>query len=163
LVVTSFHKSVGAAIHTAVKSQLTLFAKLGQLIGEQYKTSPSFEQYRNDQAALAEIAKERGLTDAQYYRKAYASAIKDAFGELPVSMDAASVAKRKAREAAGANKKAGAVKGETAPRKPAASETIEQLIARIGVFKVLETCAKLLETEESTKDVAKNIRALKVA
>ena len=161
LVITSFHKSVGAAISKSASAQITLAATLGKLIQAQYLgKSPSFEQYRNDQAALAEIAKERGLVDNQYYRKAYAGAIKAAFGEVPVSMDAAAVAKRLAR---GVKAKAGAKKGDTVARKPAQSETIEQLIARIGVFKVLESCAKLLEADDSTKEAAKALKAIKAA
>lgn len=166
LVITSFHKNVASAIATSAKAQVTLAAKLGSLIGAQYpKASPSFEQYRADQAALAELAKERGLVDNQYYRKAYAGAIKAAFGEVPVSMDAAAVAKRKARDIkAGLSKaKSGAVKGATSKRDPSIAETVEQFIARVGVFKVLDMCAKILDADDSTKEAAKTIKSVKVA
>jgi hypothetical protein len=167
LVITSFHKDVFNAANACAKAQITLGAKLATLIAKQYPSkSPSFEQYRADQSALAELCKEKGLVDNQYYRKAYAVAIKLAFNEVPVSMDAAAIAKRKARDAkkaADTKGKSGAVKGDTSKRAPSVSETVEQMIARVGVFKVLEMCANILDADESTKTAAKALKGIKAA
>jgi hypothetical protein len=157
LVITSFHRDLYAAANAGFKATSTMMVKMETLIRSKYTVAPSFEQYRADQAALAEVAKEKGLVDNQWVRKPYAAAIKSVFGALPESQDPAAVAKRNAR----GKKAPGPVKGETSKKAPA--ETIEQLIARVGVFKVLAMCADILEVESTTKDVAKTIRAIKVA
>ena len=54
--------------------------------------------------------------------------------------------------------KAGAPKGETTQRVASESETIEQYIARVGLWKVMDACARVLNADKSTQDVAKAIQ-----
>lgn len=150
LVITTFHRDLFNAQVAGMKATGTMQAKLAALIASKYTVAPTFEQYRADQAALAEIAKEKGLKDNQWVRKPYALAVKAAFGALPVSQDPAAIAKRKARGPA-------KEKAATVPKRGA--EDLEALIARVGVFKVLEACTRILEADDSTKSQAKGIAA----
>src|SRR5688572_17899812 len=85
-VVAQFHKDVFAAAQLAARAGVTMAQKLNTLILAKYgDTCPTFEQYRDDQKALAQLAKDRKLVDNQWVRKPYAAAIKARFGALPVS------------------------------------------------------------------------------
>lgn len=155
--VTAFHRDMFAACATVRKAEANMMAKMQALLSSKYgKTCPTFEQFRADRAALKMIAEEKGLADDQWVRKPYNAAVKALYGELPVAQTAAAIAKRKLREAQTAvsgkpAEKSGAKKGETAARAPSASETVEQFIARVGVFKVLERCVSILEAVDDTK------------
>lgn len=152
LVITAFHKDVYAHIATGFKAAGTMQTKMGALIVSKYgKVAPTYEQYVADQMALKSLATEKGLVDNQWVRKPYAAAIKAVFGTLPESQDPAAVAKRNAR----GKKAPGPVKGVISKKAP--TETVEQLIARIGVFKVLAMCADILEVESSTKELANTL------
>ncbi len=54
--------------------------------------------------------------------------------------------------------KAGAPKGETSQRVASEGETIEQYIARVGLWKVMDACARVLNADKSTQAVAKQIQ-----
>lgn len=174
--VTAFHKDVFACIntqHTAVtKAQGTMQAKLGGLLTSKYgAVAPTFAQFKLDRAALKELAVQKGLADDQWLRKPFNAAVIALYGALPEAQTAAAIAKRAARDAAGVSKgtakagkgKAGAAKGETAPRRASDPETIEQLIARIGVWKVLEACTAILGADASTVAQAKALAEVKAA
>lgn len=164
--ITPYHRDVFKACETGRKAADTMLQRMVQLLKSKYgETSPTFAQYRGDQAALAQLAKDRGLVDNQWVRKPYAAAVKTLYGALPEAQTAAALAKRKVREALAASKgeKAGAVKGQTAPRRASEPETLEQYVARVGVFKVLAACAAILEADKSTADMAKAVKALKAA
>jgi hypothetical protein len=178
--VSAFHKDVYAAINTARtavdKAQGTMQQKLANLLRSKYGTvMPTFEQFRADRAALKELATQKGLADDQWLRKPYNAAVHLLYGALPEAQTAAAIAKRALRaanEAAGVTTvkdgkkvapkpdagKAGAPKGETAPRNPAAEETIEQYIARVGLWQVMDACARILNADKSTADAAKAIQ-----
>lgn len=180
-----FHNEVFAIARTGHNAGLTMAKKMQALLISRYGEAlidssdkdnwgrpcaaggPTFEQYRNDQQCLAEIAKEKGLTDNQWVRKPYAAAVKALYGALPVAMTAEAIQKRAQREANEAAKKAhaeaakaGAPKGETTERAPSAGETIEQVIARLGVFQALDACVRILSSEEMTKAQAQHIAAM---
>lgn len=173
IAITTFHKDVYACIntqHTAVtKATGTMQAKLGGLLVSKYGTvAPTFEQFRLDRMALKELAVQKGLADDQWLRKPFNAALIALFGKLPEAQTQAAIAKRKLRDAAAAKKgadkpKVGAVKGETAPRRNPEPETIEQLVARVGIWKVLEACTKILASDESTVAQAKTLASLKKA
>jgi hypothetical protein len=158
--VTAFHRDVFKAAEAGRKAGETMLQKMVALLRSKYAAvAPTFEQYRADQKALAEIAKERGLTDNQWVRKPFALAVKTLYGALPEAQTAAAMAKRKLREAnAAAGVKAGAPKGETAPRRQSEPETLEQYITRVGVFKVLQQCALILECVDDTKAFGNIVR-----
>ena len=159
LVISPFHKDMFACINTARSSSVTMLDKMRKLLTGKYgDTAPTWEQFKADRAALKSLADDKGLTDDQWVRKPYNVAVKALYGELPASQSAAALAKRKTR-----GPKSGAVKGQTAPRTASERETLEQYVARVGVFKVLEVCAKILEADTSTKEVAGHIRELKAA
>jgi hypothetical protein len=171
LVITPFHKDVAKAMDVAAnvidKANGVLGARLKALLASKYGVNaPSYEQFRSDRAALASIAKDAGMASDQYYRKAYNAAIVASFSALPVSQSAASIKARAKALAAGKGKgqgkkgKAGAVKGETAARRPATAETIEQYVARVDPWKVLAICVRILESDESTKTQALAIKAI---
>jgi hypothetical protein len=182
LEVTTFHKDVFATIDTARKATNkagdTMRSKLANLLRSKYgATMPTYEQFRADRAALKELATQKGLADDQWVRKPYNAAVHLLYGALPEAQTAAAIAKRKLREAEAANKpsgatgvskgtakpeagKAGAQKGETAPRNPSADETIEQYIARVGLWKVMDACARLLNADKSSTLDAKAMQAI---
>lgn len=165
VVITPFHKDMFAACQLVMKAVGTMESRMQALVTSKYgKVAPTYAQFRADRAALKSLADEKGLTSDQWVRKPYNAAIKAVFGALPESQSASSIAKRKL--AAAKDKvagKAGAKKGETAPRRTGTPETIEQYVARVGVFKVLEACAAILESDEATKDAGHVLRELKAA
>jgi len=164
-VATAFHKdayTLAMSAHKAVESHAS---KLAALLTSRYgDTSPTYAQYREDQATLSQLAKERGLADNQWVRKPFARAVKALYGALPVSTAPEAVLKRQQREEALAKAKAqagpGAPKGETQERAPSASESIEALITRIGLFKTLEACTRILASDEVTKPQATHLAAV---
>ena len=153
--VTSFHKSLFDAMQACRKSAETMRTKMTALLTSKYGTTmPTWEQFKADRIALAQLADEKGLKDDQWIRKPYNAAVKALYGDLP------SAPSRKVSGPKKGNGKAGAVKGQTAPRTTSERETLEQYIARVGVFKVLECCAHILEADESTKARAAGVLAL---
>lgn len=180
-----FHTEVFNVARTGHNAGLTMAKKMQALLISRYGDAlidstdkdnwgrpcaaggPSYEAYRNDQAALAELAKSKGLTDNQWVRKPYAAAVKALYGALPVAMTAEAIQKRAQREANEAAKKAheaakaaGAPKGETTERVPSPDETIEQLIARVGIFQCLDACVRILSSEDMTKTQAQHMAAM---
>lgn len=138
-------------------------AKMRAILLDQYgSTAPTFEQFRADRAALAILAKQRGLVDDQWVRKPYNAAIVDLYGALPVSMSPAAVAKRAEREAEQAKQaaKPGAVKGDTTQRDASADEKLEQFIAKHGIAKVLSAAAKILAAKTESKLDATTLQAV---
>jgi hypothetical protein len=182
--VTAFHKDVYAAINTARtavdKAQGTMQQKLANLLRSKYAAvMPTFEQFRADRAALKELAKQKGLADDQWLRKPYNAAVHLLYGALPEAQTAAAIAKRKLREAneaagittvkdgkkvaakpAVSGAKPGAIKGNTTQRVADESETIEQYIARVGLWKVMDACARLLNADQSTSEAAKVLQPI---
>lgn len=180
--VTPFHKDVYAAINTARtavdKAQGTMQQKLANLLRSKYGTTmPTFEQFRADRAALKELAKQKGLADDQWLRKPYNAAVHLLYGALPEAQTAAAIAKRKLRDAEEAAKaakgittvkagkvvsapKAGAPKGETSQRAASAEETIEQYITRVGLWQVMDACARILNADKSTVNEAKALQPI---
>jgi len=85
LEILPFHKAVIAACTKGAKAQQTMREAIGALIKSRYKAFPTYAQYRADQDALAELSKGKGLMDNQYARKAYAGAMHDVYGALPLT------------------------------------------------------------------------------
>lgn len=165
-----FHIDVFAAVTTydnvVGKAATTLASRLESLITKQYgEVAPTFEQFQTDRKALAVMAKAKGLASDQHVRKPYNKVILALYGALPVSMAPSAVAMRAKRDAAPKKikVKVGAVKGETSKRVTSDKETVEQLVARVGVFAVLDACAKILAAEPATKNEAGVIRTLTAA
>lgn len=155
--VTQFHRDMFKVCDAGRKAVGTMMDKMKALLTAKYgKTCPTYEQCKADRLAFGTLADEKGLTDIQWLRKPYNAAIHALYGALPVATNAD--AKRKQ-----ANKKPGAPKGETAPRRQSEPESIAQYIARVGVYKILEQCALILEGDDSTKAMASAIKALKKA
>lgn len=155
LQITAFHKDVFSIIATAnraaTKAGETMSVKLFDLLGSRYgAVAPTFAQFKIDRAALKELAKAKGLTDDQYYRKAFNAAVIAKFGALPEAQTESAIAKREAR---GRNQ----AKKEATPAKRRDVETVEQYIARVGIWKILETCTAMLAADESTAATAKAI------
>jgi len=164
LTVTPYHAAVYAACAAAHKAAGTATEKMIALLKSKYgEVAPSYLQYRADQAALASIAKDKGLKDSQWLRKPFAAAVKAVFGALPESQDPASIAKRKLRAQKAGNAPAsapvGAPKGKVQVKVTSPSESIEQAITRMGLFKVLEACTNILAQVDTTKELAKAIKA----
>lgn len=178
--VSAFHKDVYAAINTARtavdKAQGSMQQKLANLLRAKYGTTmPTFEQFRADRAALKELATQKGLADDQWLRKPYNAAVHLLYGALPEAQTAAAIAKRALREAnekagvttvkagkkveAPANKP-GAQKGTTAPERTSAVETIEQYITRVGLWQVMDACARILNADKSTVEEAKALQPI---
>lgn len=161
LVISAFHKDMYSVMSTARASSETMHSKMCKLLTSKYgEVAPTYEQFKADRAALKSLATDKGLSDDQWVRKPYNAAVKALYGELPAAQTAEALAKRKSR---GATQKPGAVKGDTARRRENTKETIEQYIARIGVFKVLEVCCNILDAEPATKDAANVLRELRAA
>lgn len=186
VIVLDFHKDVLTIARTGHNAQNTMARKMADLLVSRYgkPTStlevdgfgkpgavggPSYESYRNDQAALKQLAADKGLADNQWVRKPYAAAVKALYGALPVALTAEAIQKRaqrdadnalKAANAQAAAQKAGAEKGETTDRQPSAQETIEQIVARIGVFECLDACVKILQSDKTTASSATHINAM---
>lgn len=97
LEILPFHKAVMAACTKGANAQQTMRDAIAALIKSRYKVFPTYAQYRADQDALAELSKGRGLMDNQYARKAYAKAMHDVYGALPLTTGADAVAKRAQR------------------------------------------------------------------
>lgn len=157
--VTQFHRDAFKLCDAGRKAVGTMMEKMQALLVSKYgKVSPTYEQAKADRLAFGALADEKGLKDIQWLRKPYNAAIHAVYGALPVSTSAD--AQRKAKDKA---PKAGAKKGETAPRRQSEPETLEQYITRVGVFKVLQQCALILECDDSTRTLAETIKHLKVA
>ncbi len=160
VVITAFHKDVFAAAIAGRKATETMQQKMASLLKSKYgETMPTFAQFKGDRAALKQLAADKGLADDQWVRKPFNAAVKALYGALPEAQTAAALAKRKVRDALGKSK-AGAKKGETAPRRQSEPETLEQYITRVGVFKVLQQCALILECDDSTKDIGHSLKAI---
>jgi hypothetical protein len=162
------------------KAQDNMQTVLKTALAMQYgDTAPTYKQFQADRAALKVLALEKGLVDDQYIRKAYNGAINGLYGALPVAMTEAAVAMREMREKMAAELRAkqeaallagtpvpktlktvGAPKGETIERNPNAGETIEQLIARVGIFATLNALTKILKTARETELDAKALQAM---
>lgn len=156
--ITAFHKDVFNAIQSCRKAAETMATKMRALLVSKYgDTMPSYEQFKADRMALAQLADDKGLKDDQWIRKPYNAAVKGLYGDLPKAPGS------KVTGPKGGNGKAGAKKGQTAPRTESQRETLAQYITRVGVYKVLAECAAILEADDSTKDVAKTLKALKAA
>ncbi|WP_322037965.1 hypothetical protein [Burkholderia cenocepacia] len=94
-------------------------------------------------------------------QKAYADAKQaaiDAGKPAPVAEAIAQHAVKTSKKAA--TPSAGAPKGETQVHPVSASETIEQFVARVGIFTVLDACTALLAAERKTALQAKTLTAL---
>lgn len=118
-------------------------------------TAPTFKEFQADRAALRALAMHKGLVDDQWVRKPYNLAVKALWGALPVAMTEAAILKRAQRDAkpkaaVQAVAKPGAVKGDTAERAPSANETVEQLIARIGIYATIKAVTRILATERAS-------------
>lgn len=167
IVVSQFHKDAYAIAQTACKAGITMAQKLNALVSARYgDTCPTFEEYRADQAALAQLAKTRGLVDNQWVRKPYAAAVKARYGALPASQDPAAIlkaAKRAAdkaeREAKQGNVSAGAPAGQTQDHGTNPTEEIEAIVTRLGLFKCLDACINILASDKATKAQAQHLRA----
>lgn len=159
-------------VHKAVESQRATMRKL--LLDQYGSTCPTYEQFRADRAALRILAELRGLVDDQWVRKPYNAAVVELYGALPVSMSEAAIAKRVQRPVvdkaaakkavdeanAAAQEARGAKKGETAERDPSAAETIEQMIAKFGLAKVLQATARILAEKRESKLDATTLQAV---
>lgn len=157
IVATQFHKDVFAAVMTATKAGETLFTRLTALLTNKYgEVAPTYEQFRGDHAMLNQLAKDRGLKDNQFGRKAFNNAIKSLYNELPVSQSAEAIAKRAQRPD---KTSTGPAKKTVGTRAPSHAETIEQFISRVGVYKALEACTAILAAATETEAVAKGIKA----
>lgn len=189
--ITPFHKDVFAIARTGHKAGETMAQKMRALLISKYGQpvvskaedgtetragGPSFEQYRADRRALAQLAKERGLESDQWVRKPFCAAVIALYGKLPESQSPEALRKaeerRVAQEAVKAHKaaqeaaaKPGAPAGQTQDRQPTEAEQIEALVARIGLMKTLDACLRILEADDKTKGQAVHMRkmAVKVA
>lgn len=141
---------------------------------------PTFEQYRADRAALAYLARDKGLEDKELQRaiyRPYADAIKATYGALPEAQTAEAIAKRAKRAAEEAILKAARERGELAgddngkdagkaPREGAnertatEQETVESIVTRVGLMQCLTACINILEADDSTKAQAVHLRKM---
>lgn len=182
--ITAFDKDAYAIIDTARKATdkagNTMRQKLADLLRSKYgTTAPTFEQFKRDRAALKELASQKGLADDQWVRKPYNLAVHALYGALPEAQSAAAIAKRKLREAneaagittvkagkvvSGTAKpeagKPGAQKGVPAAQPVPVAETIEQYIARVGLWQVMDACARLLNADKSSTTDAMAVQAI---
>ena len=175
IAISVFHQDLFAAaykgaegIHKAVENQRALMRKL--LLDQYGSVSPTYEQFRDDRAALKILALQKGLVDDQWVRKPYNAAIVELYGALPVSMSEAAVAKRAQRPVVDkvaakaaikdALTKAGAIKGDTTERDPSAAETVEQFIAKFGITNVLQAAARILAEKRESKLDATTLQAV---
>jgi hypothetical protein len=164
------------AAHNAVsKAAGTVATRTEAVIVSTYgDVCPTFAQFKADRAALKMLAEAKGLTSDQWVRKPYNAAIVKIFGGLPVAMTEAAILKRAQRMANTKNggtdnddddegqdgAKSGAVKGKTSVRNPSASESVEQLVARIGIFATLKAITAILSEDASTKPAANKLKAI---
>lgn len=142
------------------KAHINMATRMQELIKSKYNAvMPTWEQFRADRAALAAMAKDKGLVDDQWIRKPYNTAIHALYGALPESQSIAAIAKRK--QAAMRSPiilatvaSPGAVEGVVGARNASAAEQIEQMVAKFGVWDVLKACTKILATDTDTKEAA---------
>lgn len=199
IVIAAFHNDMFAILNTGLKASQTMDKKLLALVGSKYgKDMPSFEAYSVDCDALAQLVRDKGLSDSSdHFHKAYRAALVSLYNALPVSM--ANDARRKyndrltpeqkvvyervlseAKTAAKADPvavalavravktgakqvkqvAAGAPKGEVKAQAVSKDESIEQLVARIGMFPLLDAIVKTLNADKSTANKAKALAQL---
>jgi len=121
--------------------------RIRNYLAEQYgEDAPTYAQFISDRAALHVIALDRGLVDDQYVRKLYNKAIKELFGELPVSMSPEAIAKRAQRPA-----KHDRVTQKAVAKIVSNADQIEAFIASVGMARILTTAAKILKASQATK------------
>lgn len=163
IVVQDFHRALYALADKAETAHQTVMGKMCNIVETRYgDTPPTFEQYTADQQALKKLAADKGYADNQWVRKPYAAAVKLLYGALPESNSPAAVAKRMQREADAAKNppKVGAPAGQTQPRKAGPGETIEQFVARVGIFATLDAVARILASDDSTAAASKQLVAV---
>lgn len=161
--VLAFHRDAFNIARTGHKAGETMAKKMEALLTSRYgSTSPTFEQYRADRKALQQLAKEKGLESDQWVRKPFCAAIVKLYGKLPESQSPEALRKaaereiaKKAIEAARQSSQSPAVKpgapaGETQDRQPSEAEQIEALVTRIGLFRTLDACIRILAADEKT-------------
>lgn len=139
-----------------LKANGTLSTRTQALIAAHYgDTPPTYAEFKVDRAALATLAAAKGLKSDQCARKAYNAAVKALFGALPMSDKGSAPGMRKGRSG-----KSGAPRGETGTRSASATETIEQLIARVGVMATLKALTAILAADTSTKAAAAKLKSV---
>ena len=163
---TTATKAAYTAISTYRKAQTTLTQKLTAAYGTVWGAQgPSYVEYRNAAAMLIELDKEKGNT-GQWVRKVFAAFIKARYGALPKADNKEAERKRVAAsnrkaEAQDAARAAGAEStANTRARRTSATESLEQMIARVGIATALEVIAKLLAVENDTAEMAMKVKAL---
>lgn len=134
-----------------VRAELTQRETMQKMLKSQYGTTcPTFEQFRSDRDALRVLALHKGLVDDQWIRKPYNAAVIALYGELPVSMSPAAIAKRAQRPTV-VKGKAGSKKNVVKPANDTPVDSIGQFIAKFGTAAVLEELSKILSTERATQ------------
>lgn len=143
---------------------------------------PTFVWYENRIKALTEVCKRRKLSQ-QYVIKDFRIVIKALYNELPVSDAPAAVKKREQREEKKDERREralaiGLVKpkdGEVIPpvskfgvqgtvgndkKDVTPDESDEQLVTRIGMFRVIGALQRVLAADETTKQSARELKKL---
>jgi hypothetical protein len=152
--------SVEKALYEADNRRAAVVAAVKALFGADM---PTYEAYKALQEAVYLQCIAAGYT-GQAMRKHVSAAVNMLYGELPVSMSAAAIAKRASRPAAApkAAKQADtlAAGNSTGGHVPTlGGETIESFIARVGMTAALAAAMRILDAIEDTKPAAADIRA----
>ncbi len=136
-----------------------------EMVAREYGTvCPTFEQHRANIRQLSMLATYDHLT-AKVLVGPYNNAVKEAYGSLPVSTNAASIKKAELRKASQAalskvELPIGAAKGAPQNKPVSAQESLEQSITRFGLANVLLACSKILASAKATSLDAKTLAAV---
>lgn len=96
-IISAFHTDFMAKLETGHKARDTMRAALCNLLKSRSKEMPTNDTWRNDRAALTQIAKDKGLSErTDYHLMEYTLAVRALYDATPVDMS--NEAKRKRRE-----------------------------------------------------------------
>lgn len=150
------------SINKAISVQLD--AMKGWLREHYGEARPTYDEFWSDRAALKQLAAEKGLADDQWVRKPYNMAIKELYGDLPISMHVAAVTKRaqrpepKARAAAVPKPSGNKVIRVQMP--PDAESAVRQMLEHYGMAQVLLAFSTVLAEHRETKLEADRLQNL---
>jgi hypothetical protein len=182
--VTAFHLDVYRIANVGQRASETMKSRMQALLVSKYGAptigknaegketrsgGPTFEQYKADRRALAQLAKDKGLTNDQWVRKPYNAALTALYGKIPEAQTPEALRKAaerkiaqeaiaKARESAAAP--AGAPKGETNDRQPTEAEQIDSLVTRIGLIKTADAIVRILKADKRTEAQAMHLEKM---
>jgi hypothetical protein len=100
-IIAAFHNDFMAKLESGRHARVSMRTALTTLLTSRSKAMPTDDTWRNDRAALTQLAKDKGLSDfTDYHLMEYTIAVRTLYGATPVNMSIEAKRKRAERIAA---------------------------------------------------------------